>query len=88
MMFTLFMVTSILLVFFCWKSAKGFLVDWERIIDGNSGSGRAKDYLEDTEKMASVVYLALKLKHFRVEDLEAIREVVRSCIHSRPRDKD
>ncbi|GJW54164.1 hypothetical protein Tco_0098249 [Tanacetum coccineum] len=47
----------------------------------------AKDYLEDTEKMASVVDPALKLKHFRVEDLEAIREVVRSCIHARPRDK-
>ncbi|PWA45842.1 protein kinase-like domain-containing protein [Artemisia annua] len=52
---------------------KGFLVDW------------AKDYLEDPEKMASVVDPALK--HFRVEDLEAIREVVRSCIHARPRDK-
>nr|GEZ86000.1 probable LRR receptor-like serine/threonine-protein kinase At1g63430 [Tanacetum cinerariifolium] len=52
---------------------KGFLVDW------------AKDYREDPEKMASVVDPALK--HFRVEDLEAIREVVRSCIRARPRDK-
>ncbi|GJT11890.1 probable LRR receptor-like serine/threonine-protein kinase [Tanacetum coccineum] len=49
---------------------KGFLVDW------------AKDHLEDPEKMASVVDPALK--HFRVEDLEAIREVVRSCIHAGP----
>ena len=46
---------------------------------------QAKDYLEDPEKMASVVDPALK--HFTVEDLEAIREVVRSCIHARPRDK-
>nr|GEZ87206.1 probable LRR receptor-like serine/threonine-protein kinase At1g63430 [Tanacetum cinerariifolium] len=45
----------------------------------------AKDYREDPEKMASVVDPALK--HFRVEDLEAIREVVRSCIRARPRDK-
>nr|KAJ0219287.1 hypothetical protein LSAT_V11C300104170 [Lactuca sativa] len=52
---------------------KGFLVDW------------AKDYLEDPEKMASVVDPALK--HLREEDLEAIREVVTICIHVRPRDK-
>lgn len=52
---------------------KGFLVDW------------AKDYLEDSEKMASVVDPGLK--HFREEDLEAIREVVSICIHVRPRDK-
>ncbi|KVD98110.1 Protein kinase, catalytic domain-containing protein [Cynara cardunculus var. scolymus] len=52
---------------------KGVLVDW------------AKDYLEEPEKMALIVDPALK--HFRDEDLEAIREVVAICIHLRPRDK-
>lgn len=46
----------------------------------------AEDYLEDPEKMASVVDPALK-QHFRVEDLEAICQVVRSCIHAMPGDK-
>ncbi|KAL4570800.1 hypothetical protein LXL04_026463 [Taraxacum kok-saghyz] len=52
---------------------KEFLVDW------------AKDYLEDQEKMASVVDSTLN--HFKEEDLEVIREVVTICIHVRPRDK-
>ena len=46
---------------------------------------QAKDYLEDPEKMASVVDPTLK--HFSVEDLEAICQVVRSCIHAMPGDK-
>ncbi|XP_076897648.1 putative LRR receptor-like serine/threonine-protein kinase At1g63430 [Bidens hawaiensis] len=48
---------------------KVFLVDW------------AKEYLEDSENMASVVDPALK--HIRDEDLEVIREVVKSCIEVR-----
>ncbi|KAI3727596.1 hypothetical protein L6452_16214 [Arctium lappa] len=52
---------------------KGVLVDW------------AKDYLDEPEKMASIVDPTLK--HFRDEDLEAIREVVTACVRLRPRDK-
>nr|XP_043606379.1 probable LRR receptor-like serine/threonine-protein kinase At1g63430 [Erigeron canadensis] len=51
---------------------KGFIVDW------------AIDYLEEPDKIASVVDPALK--HFRDEDLEAIREVVTICIQIRPKD--
>ncbi|XP_071692864.1 probable LRR receptor-like serine/threonine-protein kinase At1g63430 [Rutidosis leptorrhynchoides] len=52
---------------------KGYLVDW------------AKDYIEEPEKMSSVVDPSLK--HFRDEDLETIREVVNICFRIRPRDK-
>ncbi|KAJ9549888.1 hypothetical protein OSB04_022431 [Centaurea solstitialis] len=51
---------------------KGVLVNW------------AKDYLEEPEKAVSIVDPALK--HFREEDLEAIREVVGICFGLRPRD--
>ncbi|KAI3787599.1 hypothetical protein L1987_42184 [Smallanthus sonchifolius] len=52
---------------------KGFLVDW------------TKEYLEEPGKIASVLDPALK--HYRDEDLEAIREVVRNCIQIGNTDK-
>ncbi|KAI7724562.1 hypothetical protein M8C21_030441 [Ambrosia artemisiifolia] len=52
---------------------KGLLVDW------------SKEYLEEPGTMASIVDPALK--HVRDEDLEVIREVVKSCIQTRDGDK-